>query len=245
MSAQVLMTKSLPTFDYGVGAGVALLVAGLIGAGLANSAKLPMQMDVYGDLGQTDPQDIREAVMPYLVGGFFQTETGLLEQRLQELPWVRDVQVQRLWPDRLAVHVAGHVAVANWGDDAVLTQSGGLIWPQQRPPSILLIEGPESQAAAVFADLQVVVPRLPVGWLLSKWQVSETGDRRAEVSLGQQHLVLEFGRAPVAEKFTLLADVVLPAIQSRLADVEAVDLRYRNGFAVRWTAAALAKEEKQ
>ena len=244
MSAQAIMAKSLPSLDYGVGVGVALLVAGLIGAGLANSSKLPMQMNVYGELGQIDPQDISEAVLPNLSQGFFQTDAALLEQRLQLMPWVKSAQVQRLWPDRVAVHVVGHEAVANWGDEAVLTHDGQLIRPQQRPQSHLLIEGPETQAAAVFADLQVVIPRLPEGWLLTHWQVSQTGDRSAVVSLQEQAIVLEFGRDPVAEKFTLLADVVLPAIQSRLADVAAVDLRYRNGFAVRWTAAALAKEEK-
>ena len=245
MSAQAMMAKSLPSLDYGIGAGVALLVAGLIGAGLAHSAKAPLQMELYGDLGQIDPQDIRETVMPYLAGGFFQAETGVLEQRLRQLPWLRDVEVQRLWPDRLAVRVDAHQAVANWGDAAVLTADGQLIWPEQKPATRLQIVGPESQAAAVFADLQVIIPQLPQSWILSRWEVSATGDRRAVVNLLDQSLVLEFGRDPVLEKFTLLADVVLPAIRARLEDVEAVDLRYRNGFAVRWTAAALAKEEKQ
>ncbi len=245
MSAHAVMAKSMPSIDYGVGAGVALLVAGLIGAGLANSAKLPMHMDIYGELGRIDPQQVRETVAPYLGDGFFQLQSAHIEQRLLQLPWVRDVQVQRLWPDRLAVHVDSHQAVANWGEVGVLTRDGQLIWPEQQPELDLHIEGPHAQAAAVFADLEVVIPALPQGWLLQQWQVSQTGDRRAHISIQGQPLVLEFGRAPVAEKFTLLADVVLPAIQTRLADVAAVDLRYRNGFAVRWTAAALAREDKQ
>lgn len=245
MSAHAIMAKSMPSLDYGVGAGVALLVAGLVGAGLASSAKLPVQMDLYGQLGQVKAQDIRETVAPYLGEGFFGLESAHIEQRLQQLPWVRDVQVQRLWPDRLAVHVDSHRAVAAWGEAGVLTADGQLIWPDQRPQLGLRIDGPPEQSAAVFADLDVVVPAMPEGWVLQHWAVSQTGDRRAQVRIDEQPLVLEFGREPVAEKFKLLADVVLPAIQARLPDVAAVDLRYRNGFAVRWTQAALDREDEK
>lgn len=244
-SAQAIMSKSLPSLDWGVGVGVAVLIAGLIGAAMTGGAKAPMSMDLYGELGAVDPQDVREAVAPYLGEGFFGVDVERLEQRLSDLPWVRDVQVQRLWPDRLAVRIEAHQAVAAWGDDAVLTADGHLIWPDQQPLSVLHVSGPEEQAAAVFADLAVVVPALPHGWDLRGWDVSATGDRRAEVTVADQLIVLEFGREPVEDKFRLLADVVLPVLKPRLLDVAAIDLRYRNGFAVRWTASGQAEEFKQ
>ena len=242
MSAQIIMSKSLPSLDLGVAIAVALLVAGLIGVELSNGGSVPMQMDIYGELGEVEPQAVREIVAPYLGAGFFKIEVAHLEQLLLDLPWVRDAQVQRLWPDRVAVRIASHHAVANWGADAVLTADGQLIWPQDRPRNGLTINGPENLASAVFADLAVVMPALPLGWGLRSWSVSKTGDRRAEVSLGEQIIVLEFGREPVAEKFKLLADVVLPQLKPRLTEVEAVDLRYRNGIAVRWLASAAAEE---
>ncbi len=244
-SAQAIMSKSLPSLDWGVGVGVAVLVAGLIGVGLAGGAKTPMSMDIYGELGPVDPLDVREAVAPYLGEGFFGIDVEHLEQRLSDLAWVRDVQVQRLWPDRLAVRIEAHQAVAAWGEDAVLTADGHLIWPDEQPVAVLHVQGPPEQAEAVFADLAVVVPALPHGWSLRGWDVSATGDRKAEVTVGEQVIVLEFGREPVEEKFRLLADVVLPVLKPRLLDVAAIDLRYRNGFAVRWTASGQAEEFKQ
>ncbi len=238
---QATMQKNLPSLDYGVGAGVALLIAGLIGFALAKVGSAPLQMALYGEFGELQPADVRAIAAPHLGGGVFALDTDALESRLLELPWAASVQVERLWPDRLAVHVRSHRALAAW-EGAVLTREGQLIHPAKLPELELAIAGPQTQAAAVFADLQAVLPNLPESWRLSRWSVSATGDRSAQLKIGVQSLELEFGREPVAEKFRLLADVVLPVLMPRLAEVAAVDLRYRNGFAVRWLAGDVSSE---
>lgn len=235
MSApQAAVARPLPSLDYGVGAGVALLVAGLIGFGLARAGSVPMRMDIYGELGRISPAQVREAAAPLLGGGFFQLDGAALEARLQTLPWVRSAVVERLWPDRVAVHLSSYRPLALWGEDAVLSDDGSLVWPDLRPELDLHIDAPNSRAGIVFADLEVVRSRLPEGWRLARWSLSATGDRQAVIVQDGRQITLEFGREPVAEKFRLLAEVALPVLQPRLAEVAAVDLRYRNGFAVRW-----------
>lgn len=239
-----LMSTNLPSMDYGVGVGVAVLLAGLIGLGVTQSARMPLQLDIYGDPGATNMAAVRETVLPHLGGGFFALDSAELEARLQALPWVREVEVQRLWPDRLAVNLRSYEPLAAWRDEAVLTRSGVLIWPDAVPSLALRIDGPHEQAAAAYEDLQVVLPALPQGWALLEWRISRTGDRAASVMAADHTLDLEFGREPVAEKFQLLADVVVPELGDRWVNVAAVDLRYRNGFAVRWRDANSAKDKK-
>lgn len=231
---QVSVGRPLPSLDYGVGAGVALLVAGLIGFGLAKAGSVPLRMDVYGQLGRINIGRVHELGAPLLGNGFFQLDSQVLEARLRELPWVRTAVVERLWPDRVAVHLQSHEAIALWGDSAVLTTDGEIIQPEGRPELALQVVAPAERAGEVHADLQVVLTSLPTGWTLREWRLSATGDRTARIERDGSAMILEFGREPVAEKFHLLADVALPVLQPRLAEVAAVDLRYRNGFAVRW-----------
>lgn len=231
---QATAARPLPSLDYGVGAGIALLVAGLIGFGLARAGSVPLRMDIYGELGRISPAQVRDIAAPLLGAGFFQLDSGALEDRLRAVPWVRDAVVERLWPDRVAVHLSSYRPLALWGEDAVLSDDGHLVRPVERPPLELQIQAPTNRAAVVFADLQVVRSRLPEGWQLAQWSLSATGDRQAVITQGERRITLEFGREPVAEKFRLLAEVALPVLQPRLAEVAAVDLRYRNGFAVRW-----------
>ncbi len=243
MSApQAAVARPLPSLDYGVGAGVALLVAGLIGFGLARAGSVPLRMDIYGELGRISPVQVREAAAPMLVAGFFQLDGSALEDRLRNLPWVRSAVVERLWPDRVAVHLTSYRPLALWGEDAVLSDDGSLVRATERPAMDLHIEAPASRVAVVFADLQVVRSRLPEGWQLARWTLSATGDRQAVIVQNDHRITLEFGREPVAEKFKLLADIALPVLQPRLAEVAAVDLRYRNGFAVRWLDGTVEKD---
>ncbi len=242
MSAQVSVSRSLPSLDYGVGAGVALLLAGLIGYGLARAGAEPLQMSVYGELGQIPLEAVNQTVAPFLPQGFFQLDADMLERRIEQLPWVRKAQVERLWPNRLAVRLESYAVLAHWGDGAVLTTDGSLIEPLERPSQGLTVLAPDAFATAVYQDLSAILPRMPADWSLMQWQVSATGDRQARVQVAGQPITLEFGREPVAEKFKLLADLVLPILQPRLAQLEVVDLRYRNGFAVRWSGDAAVRE---
>lgn len=234
MSAQASMNRPLPSLDYGVGVGVGLLLAGLIGFALARIGSVPLKADIYGELGQVSAEDVYAAASPFLAAGFFQIDVEALELRLEALPWVREAQVQRLWPDRLAVRVLSHQPWARWGEHAVLSAEGVLISPPEQPDLALRIEAPERMAAEVFTDLTGILERLPADWRLVYWQVSSTGDRQARLEVNARVIALEFGREPVAEKLKLLADVVLPVLKPRWSELAAVDLRYRNGFAVRW-----------
>lgn len=239
----VSMNKPLPSLDYGVGAGVALLLAGLIGFALARAGSVPLQLHLYGELGYIDPMAVQGEALPLLDEGFFALDAQALENRLRALPWVADVQVERLWPDRLAVHLRSHEPLAGWGD-AVLTRDGHLIYPRELPELSLSVTGPQSQRGAVVDDLGEVMPQLPADWRLLSWQVSPTGDRKARMRIEGHALELEFGREPVAEKFAVLAAQALPVLRPRLLDVAAIDLRYRNGFAVRWNGNAVSRDEE-
>jgi cell division protein FtsQ len=236
MNAQAAVPKTLPSLDYGVGAGVALLLAGLIGFALAKAGGVPMRMELYGEMGAINSEQVRELAAASLSGGFFALKETVLEAQLKTLPWVKAAQVERLWPDRVAVHLKSYQPLARWGQSAVLATDGSLIWPQEIPQLDLHIVGPENQAAAVFQDLAVVQRGIPTSWHLQRWQVSSTGDRQAAIGIDDQSVEVEFGREPVAEKFKLLTELVLPVLKPRLSELAAVDLRYRNGFAVRWLA---------
>ena len=92
---------------------------------LLRSPLFPLrEIAVHGDLGHTTRAEIEQATQGRVSGNFFSVDLGTVRAALEALPWVRRVQVQRVWPDRLDVAFEEHVPLARWGDAALVNQQG-------------------------------------------------------------------------------------------------------------------------
>ena len=172
--------------------------------------------------------------MPLLGDGFFGADLARVRERLVADPWVRDATVRRLWPDRLHITVTEQRPLVRWGGSGFINHSGELVELPEAlgEPALPLLKGPpgthgellesylEFNAALAPADLQIralsmdergaLKVLLTNGWL---------------VMLGSEAVEQRF------ERFTRFAHGVLaPDTEA----VWAVDMRYANGYAVRW-----------
>ena len=98
-------------------AGVGALAAGL--AWLMRSPVFPIRsIQLEGDLARNSVPTIRANAAPRLAGNFFSVDLQQGRAAFETVPWVRRAVVRRVWPDRLAVRLEEHRAVALWlGED--------------------------------------------------------------------------------------------------------------------------------
>ena len=90
---------------------------------------------------QGAPKNVAAAEIQSAVGGiggnFFAADLAAIRARLEKVPWVRHVDVRRVWPDRIEVSLEEHVALARWGQAVGDLQSIGLVNTSEncsRPP---------------------------------------------------------------------------------------------------------------
>ncbi|MGA8006535.1 MAG: FtsQ-type POTRA domain-containing protein, partial [Burkholderiales bacterium] len=110
----------------GILTGIALLVFMLAGAQLLLRTTLfPLrEITVRGTLAHTSAAQIEQATRGRIVGNFFSVDLAAVRQGIEQLPWVRQVNVRRVWPDGLEVSIEERVALAHWGDDALVDIHG-------------------------------------------------------------------------------------------------------------------------
>ena len=93
--------------------GVALCVAGLMW--LARAPWFTIRViQLEGDLQRNSVATIRANAMPQLAGNFFSIDLDKARAAFESVPWVRQAVVRRIWPNRLAVRLEEHRAVALW-----------------------------------------------------------------------------------------------------------------------------------
>lgn len=190
------------------------------------------KIDVNGYLDHVNREQVKLIVQQEMKGNFFTLDIKKIRGAFEKLPWVRTVNVRRRWPDRLEVVLEEHQALARWGSIG-LVNTRGEVFQAASNSDLPEFIGPTPESAkdiaehyALFKATLAPLKQAPVQVVLSprrSWQV------RLKSGLN-----LELGRDEVAQRLVKFAGVFERSVARLPATVNYVDLRYPNGFAVRY-----------
>jgi len=202
---------------------------------LLRSPLFPLrEIEIRGSLAHTSRQEIDQAARGRVAGNFFSVDLAGLRTALEALPWVRAVQVRRVWPDRLEVELEEHVALARWGGDG-LVDAQGERFPGSGGGALPLFAGPAGTEGELTRRYRAFVAILaPLGTVPGQVVLSA---RRAWQLQLDDGLLLELGRDapgdPVESRLGRFVAAYPQTLGRMTQKVGHVDLRYPNGFALR------------
>jgi cell division protein FtsQ len=211
---------------------------------LLHSPLFPLkEIVVQGALKNAAAVEIENA-MDGVGGNFFSTDLADIRARLEQVSWVRHVDVRRVWPDRIEVRLEEHVAFARWGDSGLVNTFGepfAADLEEEGEARLPLFAGPAGTEGELarryrrFIELLAPLGETPDRVVLTPrfaWQLRMASGLNLE--LGRD------GAEPVDERLARFvaayADSIgrLPKRDGAAADKQRnVDLRYPNGFAMR------------
>ncbi len=201
----------------------------------ADPRRMPIRaVRVEGELRYLSRESLEQAVASQIGQGFFRIDLGALRQAAMELPWVRAVSVRRQWPDRLVITVQERQAAARWAAGGLVDSEGVLFRPPQDryPAGLPELSGPVGAQALLLRRYREFSDWLSPGGLeIRQVSLDARGAWRLKLDGG---MVLVLGQEP-SEQGVRRFVRALPAIRAERGEaIEQVDLRYPNGFALRW-----------
>lgn len=168
-------------------------------------------------------------------GNLVTVDIERLRRSLEKLPWVRSASVRREFPYRLAVQLEEHQALARWSNSSLVNQHGEIFvaFSEQVLPGFIGQEGASAEIAQQYAHFNQQLVAL--GLMVTQVAVSPRHAWRLRLSNG---MVLELGREDMQQRFARFVAMYPYTKDGRQNiagsdTVKYVDLRYRNGFAVR------------
>lgn len=215
-----------------------LLIAAAVLAVLAvvgmRVARLPQfavtEVQVNGRLDHVTADQLSAVARKAVQGTFFTLDIAGARSQFEKLPWVRKVEVRRQWPRRLELEVEEHVALARWGDSA-LVNTHGEVFEAATDQTLPLFVGPYEQADEMARQYRRFTAQLaPIERSVTRVKLSARAAWQVRLDDG---LTLELGRTDMdarLERFVLVYDRTIGRMPPSVAQV---DLRYANGFAVR------------
>jgi cell division protein FtsQ len=190
---------------------------------------------VDGTLGRVNPAHVGAVIREELRGTFFTMRLLDARTSLARVPWVKSVALRRLWPDRLEVTITEHQPLARWNESALVDVEGEA-FNADFDGELPQLSGPEGSTALVAAGFRNFGAALAArGLAISELALSARGSWRLKTAAGRP-LTVDLGRNAPEERlsrFVAYYARTLGALARAGTRVEYVDLRYRNGFAVR------------
>jgi cell division protein FtsQ len=220
-------------------AAAALLAA--IAVWLVRVPSLPVRQVVFVEaLAHTKRAEVEQLLPVALKGNFFSLNLEMVRTALEQLPWVRKVEVRRIWPARLEVKVEEHRPVARWGEArGELVNSYGEVFVASlvdaELASLPMLFGPPGTASEVLKRYSEMVGSLMA---IGEKPVQVTLSPRLAWQLKLEHgMWVDLGReqpkSPVGVRLQRFIEVYPETIGKRSVRPAVVDLRYPNGFAIR------------
>lgn len=225
---------------------VVLAGAVLLAAGAAWVAHQPAfafgAIRLEGEVTRNSAATIRANAAPRLAGNYFTLDLQAARRAFESVPWVRHAVVQRVFPNRLVVHMEEHHPVAVWkgdeGNDRLVNSYGevfeanlGDVDEENLPE----FAGEDDAAApAVLAMYRRLLPVLkPLDVAPARLALSRRGSWQLELDNGAE---MELGRGSDDEVLARTARFVrtINQVTSRQRrGWDHADLRHADGYALR------------
>lgn len=214
------------------------------------------QVKLANQLKNQESKELQNIAGKAVKGGFFSLDINRFRtELLLNLPWVEEVTVRKVWPDRLLVSIREHQAIGRWlsiekmqKDDTesqvemeLLSRKGIVFYPKltdkQRKKfnRLAILTGPEMSTKKILETCFRINEKLKQ--LKSRVKQCGMNGRRSWLITLNNGMVIKLGKDNVIQNLTQYIDVFSGQLTKYFDQVDYADLRFSNGFSVKWKAA--------
>jgi cell division protein FtsQ len=223
---------------------IALVVMPVVGVlrGWFAADRWPVtQLTVQAEFHHLKAEQIRDVVRPRLGHGFFALDLDDVRQAVSALPWVESVEASKRWPDTLLLRIYERQPFARWNGRQLISRQGQLFDVPDNEVAVALpdLRGPDARLAEVvsfYADTRRAFAGTHLD--ITGVALTERGSWSLTSASGAQIVLGD--RQQANRRLRRFLDVYPQLLAGHDNGFAYADLRYTNGFAVRWLPPAAA-----
>lgn len=201
---------------------------------LADPGRYPINtVKISASYQHVSHKQLEQILANYLNTSFFSLPVSRLHAELSALSWIKEVQIERIWPDTLKISLIEKQPVAIW-NESFLCDDGDVFSEKGELTDTMLpqLKGPvdhQKQVLQVYKKMSKILSICGLYAAVLEWRKNEawelTLSNGVKLRLGKRDLETRVNRFCKA----------YPAVFAEKTDQLAnVDLRYPRGMAVQW-----------
>ncbi len=214
---------------------LAVLGVAWVYVGMMTREQWPIRwLELDGSFQRVSAEQLRAGLAPQVAGSYFAVNLKEVRQSALRQPWVSGVRVQKHWPDTIEVRVTEFEPVAHWTEGRLVSRDGlsfkvpgaeeiqGLPWLDSPDQSL-------EEVVQAWREFNNVLQ--PLGLEVERLRLDPRGAWYLTLNNGTE---VDIGRGDAMIRLKRLVRSWPGLTRDRQEAPAGVDLRYTNGFAVRW-----------
>lgn len=198
---------------------------------------------IKGNVAHNNISSIRNQLHSNIHGNFYSIDLLKAKQAFESISWVNQAVVKRVYPNHIEVKLSEFKPKAIWGirEDLKLVDDLGIIFEASADdeeydlmPQFIGFEGQSKVILDMYKDLVILLAplqqKLKILELNARGSWIATLEGGAQIELGRGNASDVIGRA---QKFANGADQLLAKLNKKTNDIEYIDLRHTDGYAMR------------
>lgn len=179
---------------------------------------------------------LQRILFPLVDKGFFSIDIQAIQERLFSLPWIANVSVRRIWPDQVQIILVEKKPIARWNNGLLLSANGDLfsmnLKTQDEIHSLPQFIGPDGQQMEVLKTYTLLASALKkIDSSMTRFAFTPSQSWEITLSNG---IKLIIDNQDVLTHINYFVKVYSKIDKNRLENIDYIDLRYSNGFAIHW-----------
>ncbi len=247
---------------------LAVMMLGLLSGGvffinwLYTPGSFPItKIELVNHLQNQESRELQKISAQAIKGGFFSLNVEKFRNELlQALPWVKAVSIRKIWPDRLLVSIEEHKPVARWQSVVRNTEADnkhynllsneGLVFKPELSTEqkkkfnhLALLQGPDGSSKKIMQACYKMNEHLKrIGFGIRKCGMNARRTWMLELVNGME---IKLGKEKNIQKLDRLIRAFNGQLKAYRDLVAYADLRYSNGFSIKWNTSHLLKNEME
>ena len=191
-------------------------------------------VEVSGDFKVLNQAQLSPVIKPYTKTNLYLLDAKALEEAIEDHPWVSSASMTKVWPDKLVVKIFEQKPVAYWGKDKMLAENGEIINASIEDKKGLLpvLYSPDDKGremATSFLKIRRWMKGFPLK--IVEFKKDTRGSWKIKLENG---ITLKIGRDYQERRVRRFMVGYQQGLANVMKQISSVDLRYTNGFAVKW-----------
>ncbi len=191
-------------------------------------------VEVTGDFTILDKKQLEPLIESYAKTNLYLLDEENLELAIENNPWVHSAALTHVWPNKLIVKIYEQKPVAHWGKTQMLAENGEIIKAsmEKEKGELPLLYSPNDKGrnmATGFLQIRKMMKGFPIK--LVEFKEDARGSWRIKLENG---MTLKIGREHQEKRLKRFMVAYEQSLNEVLDKISVVDLRYTNGFAVKW-----------
>ncbi|MEE8365351.1 MAG: FtsQ-type POTRA domain-containing protein [Gammaproteobacteria bacterium] len=231
------LTEQLDEFQWRRSYSWVLLLLPLVSSGVYLSQQgtfFPIRtIQLSGTFQYIDQQEVESTLQAFIGESFFSLDIQQVQQTISDKSWADSVSIRRIWPDRLNIRIVEKIPVARWDSEHLISHKAAVYHANTDAfRQLPLVHAVNSSPEKILYRYYQLATRFDA---LNEKLVSVAMDSRGALDIElASGLKIKVGRDDIDRKVERLVTIYQQQIQPRRDEIELLDLRYSNGFAVAW-----------